>query len=162
MTTKAAFSAEEWKILMQAPFVAGMYITVASPSLTDSIKESVAVASKVAKTAQSATGSELLNAIVSEFKDFSSAKQAQPDFAARDLEAVKSEALADMEAAAHLLNSKATAAEASEIQQWIYDVAVTAAEAAKEGDVLGIGGVRVSDEEKAALAQLAERLGVAA
>lgn len=160
MTTKTAFSTDEWKTLMQAPFVAGMYITIASPSLTDAVKESMAVANQIAKTAQSASGSALLSALVGEFKDLSTAKMAQPNFDAREIEAIKSEAIADIKSAAALLNSKATPAEASEIKQWVYDIGVTAAEAAKEGDILGIGGVRVSDEEKAALAQLASALGV--
>lgn len=162
MTTKAAFTTDEWKMLMQAPFITGMYITMASPSLTDAVKESVAVANRVAKTAQSDSGSELLIALVGEFKDLSTAKMAQPDLSAREPEAIKSEVLADIKAAAALLDSKATPAEAREITQWIYDIGVTAAEAAKEGDILGIGGVRVSDEEKVALAQLASALGISA
>ncbi|MFO7632566.1 MAG: hypothetical protein R6W76_08510 [Caldilinea sp.] len=40
------------------------------------------------------------------------------------------------------------------------NVAVATAEAAKEGDFMGIGGVRVNEAEKAALQQLAEILGV--
>ncbi|MEZ4712330.1 MAG: hypothetical protein R3A44_34390 [Caldilineaceae bacterium] len=162
MTTKTAFTTAEWKTLMQAPFVAGMYITMADPSLSDSFKESVAVASKVAKTARSGSGTELLAALAGEFNDFSNAAQAKPEFAARDMESIKAEALADIKAAAALLQQKATAAESAEIRQWLYDVALAAAEAAKEGDILGIGGVRVSDAEKAALAQLAQALNIAA
>lgn len=161
MTTKSAFTADEWKSLMQAPFVTGMYITLASPSLTDSFKESVAVASMVVKTAQSSMGSELLADLAAEFKDLSAAKAAKPEFSTHDIESIKAEALADVKAVAELLNRKATAAEAGEISQWLYNVALAAAEAAKEGDILGIGGVRISDAEKAALAQLAEVLGVA-
>ncbi|MCB0140528.1 MAG: hypothetical protein KDE50_11525 [Caldilineaceae bacterium] len=160
MTTKAAFTTDEWKTLMQAPFVVGMYITMASPSLTDAIKESMAVAKEIAKTAESASGSELLTALVDEYKDAATAKMAQPDFNTRDIEAIKTEALADVKSAAAVLKSKATPAEATEITKWIYDIGVAAAEAAKEGDFLGIGGVRVSDDEKAALAQLASALGV--
>ncbi|MCB0091563.1 MAG: hypothetical protein KDE54_26915 [Caldilineaceae bacterium] len=160
MTTKSAFTDAEWKTLMQAPFVAGMYITMADPSLGDSFKESVAVASKVAKTARSASGTELLVALAGEFSDFSNAAGAKPEFSARDVDAIKAEALADVKAAATLLQQKATAAEAAEISQWLYDMGLTAAEAAKEGDFLGIGGVRVSDAEKAALAHLAQALGV--
>jgi hypothetical protein len=40
-------------------------------------------------------------------------------------------------------------------KQWVYQVAVDAANAAKEDDFLGICGKRVSDEETAALNEIA-------
>ena len=53
-------------------------------------------------------------------------------------------------------------AEARPVKAWLYRVAVATAEAAKEGDFMGIGGVRVNDAEKAALAELAAILQVPA
>ncbi|MEZ4655934.1 MAG: hypothetical protein R2911_00005 [Caldilineaceae bacterium] len=162
MTTQSAFTSAEWKTLMQAPFVAGLYITMADPSLSGSFKESVAVASKVVNTARSTSGTELLMALAGEFNNFSHAAQARPEFAAHNIESIKAEALADINAAAELLQQKATAAESAEIRHWLYSVAVAAAEAAKEGGFLGIGGARVSDAEKAVLAQLAQALNISA
>ena len=45
-------------------------------------------------------------------------------------------------------------------KRWLLATARHAAEAAKEGGVLGIGGVSVSDAEQAALAEVAGALGI--
>ena len=61
-----------------------------------------------------------------------------------------------------LLATKATPEETNEIKEWLAKVAQATAEAAKEGGFLGIGGVLVSDQEKAALATVHDALGLAA
>jgi hypothetical protein len=61
-----------------------------------------------------------------------------------------------------LLAKKATPEEASEIKQWLANVAKATAEATKEGGFLGFGGTLVSDEEKAALTTVNSTLGLAA
>lgn len=160
MTSKADFSASDWKVLVQAPSVAGMYITLASPSVTDSVKESMAVAGKIADAAKNSDGNGLIAAVVGEFKSFSNIKEAQPNFESREIEKIKAEALASLRKAADVANNGTDAADAAQYRQWVHDIATAAAEAAKEGDFLGIGGVRVNDEEKAALADIAEALGL--
>ena len=139
---------------------AGMLITMASPSITDSVKESMAVANKIAGAVKSGTTSGLLGELLGELTNMDSFKQTRPDFEGRDLDAVRSQAVDDVKEAAALADR--AGADGASYKQFVYDVAVAAAEAAKEGDIMGIGGVRVSDEEKAALAQLAQALGVQA
>ncbi|MEZ4664383.1 MAG: hypothetical protein R2911_43180 [Caldilineaceae bacterium] len=78
----------------------------------------MAVASKVVNTARSTSGTELLMALAGEFNNFSHAAQARPEFAAHNIESIKAEALADINAAAELLQQKATAAESAEIRHW--------------------------------------------
>lgn len=102
----------------------------------------------------------LISAVVEEFKSFSNIREAQPKFESRDLDAIKGEAISALRAAASAANSGADASDAAAYRQWVHDIATAAAEAAKEGDILGIGGVRVNDAEKAALADIAEALGV--
>ena len=51
-------------------------------------------------------------------------------------------------------------ADAQEFRTWLMSIARKAAEAAKEGGFLGIGGTQVSASEQAALAQLGTALGV--
>lgn len=160
MTNKANFSESDWKKLVQAPSVAGMYITLASPSVTDSVKESMAVASKISAAAKNSEGSGLISAVVEEFKSFANIREAQPKFESRDLDSIKSEAISALRAAASAANSGTDASDAAEYRQWVHDIATAAAEAAKEGDFLGIGGVRVNDAEKAALADIAAALGL--
>lgn len=160
MTVKEQYTPEEWKALQQAPMAAGMLITMASPSITDSVKESMAVANKIAGAVKGGTADGLLGELLSELTDMAAFKQTRPDFEGRDLDAVRGQALDDVKQAAALADR--TGADGASYKQFVYDVAVASAEAAKEGDMMGIGGVRVSDEEKAALAQLAEALDVQA
>jgi len=52
--------------------------------------------------------------------------------------------------------------EAEGFKRWLLGTAQRTAEAAKEGGVFGIGGVSVSDAEKAALGEVAGALGLKA
>lgn len=160
MTSKANFADGDWKKLVQAPSIAGMYITLASPSVTDSVKESMAVASKISAAAKNSDGAGLISAVVEEFKSFSNIREAQPSFESRDVDSIKAEALSALQAAASVANAGTDAGDAQEYRQWVHDIATAAAEAAKEGDFMGIGGVRVNDAEKAALADIADALGL--
>jgi hypothetical protein len=54
MTTKAAFSPEEWTELLQAPMTVAMYITIVSPSVFGSVKEAYSVARSIAQKVQGA------------------------------------------------------------------------------------------------------------
>lgn len=158
MTTKSAFTEKEWKLLLQAPSMAGMYITLASPSFTDSVKESMAVANKIADAARAGSGPELTLSLVEEFKSFSNVRAMQPKFESHDPEAIKAEALASLREATAAVNQQASADESQEYRKWVYDIAVAAAEAAKEGDILGIGGERVNEAERVALEEIASAL----
>ncbi len=51
--------------------------------------------------------------------------------------------------------------DAAAFKTWIYANAVRVAEAAKEGGFLGFGGVRVTDAEKATVAEVKQAAGVA-
>jgi hypothetical protein len=44
---------------------------------------------------------------------------------------------------------------------WLQHISQSVAEASKEGGFLGFGGVRISDAEKATLAQISATLGLA-
>ena len=67
----------------------------------------------------------------------------------------------EVRASVAMLDEKA-GDEAAPVKSWLYSVAVATAEAAKEGDFLGFGGVKVNEAETAALAELAAILQVAA
>jgi hypothetical protein len=60
---------------------------------------------------------------------------------------------------AALLDSKA-AADAPGFKTWLQHIAAGAAEAANEGGFMGFGGVKVSEAEKATLAELSSALGI--
>jgi hypothetical protein len=114
----------------------------------------------ITKTAQSGDNSELLAALVGQFQDKKAAKAAQPKIESKDPQEIIAQLLDGLSATVALLDEKATPEEAAEIKQWLYDMAVAVAEAAKEGDFMGIGGVRVNEAEKAMLHRIAETLGL--
>ena len=62
---------------------------------------------------------------------------------------------------ADLITAK-SAEDGQDYSQWLVHLAQATAEGSKEGGFLGIGAVRVSDKEQAALDELAETLGVGA
>jgi hypothetical protein len=160
MTSKADFTAEEWQQLLQAPMLTGVIISMASPAVGDMVKESMAVAKTIAAASQSAGGEGLYAELVHEYQNKETMKRAQPKFEKSDIETVKVQAMDEVKAAAALLDQRAEPDEAASIKQFYYDAAVASAQAAKEGDFLGIDGVRVNDAEKAALAEIAAVLGV--
>ena len=51
--------------------------------------------------------------------------------------------------------------EAAAFKAWLREISQKVAEAAVEGSILGFGGVRVSDAERAILRDISEALGMA-
>ena len=163
MTVKTDFTAEEWQQLLQAPGAAGIYIMMSDPSFViGSMKEALAVSGSILQKGKKGDNSELLTALLGEFKEREMAKQAQIKFEKKNVDAVKQTTFDALKQAAEILDEKATPEEAAEIKAWLYDVSVKAANAAKEGGFLGFGGEKVSENEKVALQEIAGQLGVPA
>ena len=160
MTTKADFSTEEWQSIVQAPMAIGGLVTLASPAIGDAMKESMSVAKKLAELAQNTGNEELLGALAAEFKSRDTAKEAQLKLETRDPAAVKAQMLAVVQSAAAAIDAKAGPDEATKAKQWLYSLGEAAANAAKEGDFMGIGGQRVSPEEEAVLGEIKTALGI--
>ena len=68
--------------------------------------------------------------------------------------------LAHLREVSKILDAKAPA-DAAAFKTWLRSIGQNVAEAASEGSFLGLGGVRVSDAEKATLDDIAEALGTA-
>lgn len=162
MTTKADFSPAEWEQLLEAPLITGMYISMSSPSVMGSIGESMSVAKTIAGGLQQAGGNELLTAMLADFQHKESAQLAKPQFESKEPVQLKQSMTDRLHHAVAMVNQKATPDEAEGVRQWLYQVAANAATATKEGGFLGIGAVRVSDAEKAALIELSGIFGVEA
>jgi len=160
MTTKADFTNEEWTYLLQAPTAAGMYIMMADPNFViGSMKEAFAVSAGIISK-EKESNSELLTALLADFKEKEMVKQARLKFEEKNLEAMKQTSLNALKKVVRLLAEKATPEEAAEINNWLYELGVKTAEAAKEGGFLGFGGTRVSEKEEKALQELADLFGV--
>ena len=159
--TKADFAPEEWREVVGAPVTVSMVVSLASPAAGDMFKESMALASKLAEIANNPSTTGLLATLAAEYKDRETLKQAQPQLDKSSLEAARAKLLESVRAATAIIDAKA-GDEAATIKSWLYSVAAATAEAAKEGDFMGIGGVKVNDAERAALQELAAILGVQA
>ncbi|MCB0025062.1 MAG: hypothetical protein KDD91_18645 [Caldilinea sp.] len=159
--TKHDFSAEDWQAVVALPVEVSMYISLASPAMGDMFKESMSLAKMVAAVANDPEATGLLAEIGAEYKDKETLKKAQPYLDKSSVEAANAKLLESVRAKVAILDATA-GAEARPVKAWLYRVAVATAEAAKEGDFMGIGGVRVNEAEKAALAELAVILQVTA
>jgi hypothetical protein len=162
VSTKTDYSAEEWKLVLKAPLMAGLAVVAASPSgPLGVLREMFAVGKLVADTRTQAGANELLRALVSEL----SAPDARGQIDAAELrglppEQLRARALETCRTVAALVDRKAPG-EAEEVKRWLLGIAQRTAEAAKEGGFLGFGGVQVSETETGAIRDVARALGVA-
>lgn len=95
-----------------------------------------------------------------EFKKIAQARQAELMEQKPSKEQSFQMGLAAISNAVALVESKAGAEAAAEYRQLVYQTAVKAAEAGKEGGFLGFGGTLVSEKEQDALNQIKQLLGL--
>ena len=97
------------------------------------------------------------NSLIAELAADLKARQTKPEppQGMNDPEECRQAALKHVRAVNDLLRRKVTPAEADEFKQWLMTIGQRVAEAANEGGIFGIGGERVSEEEKNALRQIA-------
>jgi hypothetical protein len=144
MTTKAAFSPEEWTAVLEGPLSAGMIVVTAASG--GMFRETMAM-SKAYVDARAMHGqSELLDEIVA-------AKPKMEHARYRSGEELRDTGLQRLRAAVALLESKATPEEVDEYRRFILTLANKVAAAHREE------GQDVSPAEAAAIDQIAEALG---
>lgn len=162
MSTKNDYTADEWKAITAAPFLAGLYISMSDPSgIAGITKEALAVGRAIGEA--KASGSvEVVTAIADSIKAGGiSGRPELPDLPKGDVKAARA-AMAEHLRSATAAIAKKSPAEADAYKAWLLAAAQKVAEAAKEGGFLGFGGTRVSAEEQAALADLGSTLGISA
>jgi hypothetical protein len=162
MASKATFTAEEWKLLLESPMLAGMAVTAAEPSgLWGMIKEGFAASGVLAQAKVDASSNQLIKAVVAEFETAEGRSVARDGLKARlsgsKPAEMKEKAVESLRQVAALLDAKAPE-DAAAFKGWLRTIAQQVAEAAKEGGFLGFGGVQVSDAEKATLTEIASAL----
>jgi hypothetical protein len=144
MTTKAAFSAEEWKTVLQGPPTAGMIVVTAARG--GMIRETIAMAKAYSEAHTRPGESELLDEIVAARPDVDHSRF-------HSAEELKEHGLAELRAAVALLGSKATAGELDDYRHFVLALAGKVAAAHRED------GQAVSPAEAAAIAEISATIG---
>ena len=149
MTTKDAFTDEEWTRIVRAPFVAGLAISLADPGgPIEAAKETMATF----KSATNPTSREELLAEVALDVQSMAQQKKHPSRATSLRRAVRSRP--DSAPRRKLVAAKATPEESAAFGAWLMASAQAAAEAAKDGGFMGFHAQRVSDGEQAMLDQV--------
>ncbi|MET0651380.1 MAG: hypothetical protein ABWY63_02595 [Hyphomicrobiaceae bacterium] len=167
MATKTTFSPEEWELLMEGVMSSGVAVTAADPSgLWGLMKESFAGARSMVDAKANPQSSELIKALVADFENSETRTRVRAAMKKR-LEGVtagadvKSRSIEALKQASALLDTKAPQ-EAKSVKTWMRAIGQSVAEAAPEGGVFGFGGVQVSENEKATLAEVSNALKLSA
>ena len=144
MTTKAAFSPEEWKVVLEGPPTAGMIVISAARGGT--FRETIAMSKAYAEARAEHGESELLDEIVS-------AKPEMDHTRYHSAEELRDNGLGHLRDAMALLESKATAEERDDYQHFVLVLASEVAAAHREQ------GQSVSPAEAQAIQQITAALG---
>ena len=168
MTTKADYTADEWKLLMDVPPLVGSVIMITGRSgAIGSMKEAFAVAQGVLGGKDGFEGNELVESLVNaRLKDGEKSEVEQisgNSFRGKPPEELFTTLLQMCEDVRVLLESKSNPAESTGFSSWAVSVGEKVADAAKEGGIierLTGGGERISPEERDVLVAVSKALGV--
>jgi hypothetical protein len=149
VTGKADFTEEEWKQVLEAPPSAGLIVIASDRG--GSIRESFSMAKAYTEARKQHGESELLDDVVNAKPEMDHTRYHSP-------EELKTGTLKHITDAVELLKAKAAPEELDEYKKFIVVLANRVAEARKEG-FMGLSGDRVSDDEKAAIAEIEGALG---
>jgi hypothetical protein len=144
MTTKAAFSPEEWKVVLEGPPTAGMIVITAAHG--GMFRETIAMSKAYAEARAEHGDSELLDEIVS-------AKPKVEHTRYHSAEELRDSGLGHLRDAMALLESKATAQERDDYRRFVLALADKVAAAHREH------GQSVSPAEAQAIEQITAALG---
>ena len=144
MTTKAAFSPEEWEVVLEGPPAAGLMVITAAHGGT--FRETIAMSKAYAETRAEHGDSELLDEIVAAKPEVDHTRYHSP-------EELRENGLAHLRSAVGLVETKATADELGDYRRFVLTVANQVAAAHREH------GQDVSPAEAEAIQQITAALG---
>jgi hypothetical protein len=162
MADKTNFTADEWRVLLESVMMAGIAVTAADPNgLWGALKESFASARTM--LSGKTTPSPLTQALVADLSTSEGRGIAREGLREqlKDVKPadIKGKAIETLRQAAAILQAKAPQ-DAASVKTWLSQISRDVAEASSEGGFLGFGGVKVSEAEKATLAEIDSALGV--
>lgn len=166
MANKQSFTPEEWNEIVESVVLSGMAVTAADPSgLIGLLQESFASGSALLKAKSDPGAGELVKSVVAEFETSEGRGRVQQAIKTRLTGAkagdVSQRSIDALREASRILDMKAPQ-ESAAFKQWLHNISENVAAAASEGGILGFGGQRVSDAEKATLREIDKALGMAA
>lgn len=158
MSLQSEYTPEEWDLIVDGPILAGSVIITADPAFFGALKESAAIVQAIkefSETSESQLIREIGNALQTGHK------LKNPDFPKNQgPEAAMTHLIAECRRAAEIVTAKSPE-ESLPYRQHLVEIAKITAESSKEGGFLGFGATRVSEQEKAAIQQLANALQIA-
>jgi hypothetical protein len=166
MTDKSTFTPDEWKLLLESVMMAGIAVTAADPSgLWGLLKESFASSSELVKVRMDPGANPLIKAVVADFGNAEGRGTAR-DALKEKLRGLKpteipAKCVETLRQAGAVVDAKAPG-DAAAFKGWLRQISQHVAEAAPEGGFLGMGGVAVSEKEKATLKEISDALKLAA
>ncbi|MBR1225855.1 MULTISPECIES: hypothetical protein [unclassified Bradyrhizobium] len=165
MADKSTFTADEWKTLLESVMAPGLAVTAAEPSgLWGLLQESFASGKMLAKTKMDTGSNPLIKAVVDDFATSEGRAVARDglkeSLSGKKPSEVKTACIEILQKVDGVLSAKAPG-DAAAFKNWLREISENVAEASTEGGFLGIGGVVVSDTEKATLAEISSALKLA-
>ena len=165
MANKSAFAPDEWKTLLESVMAAGLAVTAAEPSgLWGLLKESFASGTLLAKAKMDTGSNPLIKAVVDDFATSegraTSRDGLKEKLGGRKPAEVKTACIEILAKVDGILSAKAPG-DADAFKTWLRQISQSVAEASTEGGFLGIGGVPVSDAEKATVSEISRTLKLA-
>ncbi len=166
MTARAEYTDEEWALLYTAPIIIGVAVAYAEPGAA--AREVITAALMQGTAAKRYPGNELLGSLWSVRPGAAAeATPVQPvplPSSAGEAASLPRElldrALETARKVVALLDDRSGPLESEGVRSFLGDVAVATAEAARSGGFLGLGGVRVTPAERAAVDAIREALGL--
>jgi hypothetical protein len=163
MANKQSFTPKEWRQIVESVMLSGIAVSAADPSgLWGALKEGVASSSALREAKLDVKSNELILAAVAEFETSQGRSEIQQALRERFAGAHPAEcverSLDGLKKVTAILDAKAPG-DAAAFKAWLCAISQKVAAASVEGAFLGFGGQRVSDSEKATLADIAKSLG---
>jgi hypothetical protein len=166
MANKQSFTPDEWIKILEGPVLTGMAVSAADPNgLWGTIKEAVASRSAIRALMREPSSSELIRTVIADFQS-GEGRTAIQDALQKRLSGAKpadivQQSLANLREVSAIVDERAPD-DAADFKAWLRGIGQMVAEASLEGGFLGIGGVRVSEAEKATLADIERALSAPA
>jgi hypothetical protein len=160
MTTKSDYSEQEWDGLLKTPVLAGSYIMISDISVTAMPREMKGMLKAITAQKAPAEAQELVAAVVADLIKKSEGKEKLQEIPLEDNQDPRQQMLDILTQSLSVLDEKDSKEEKAAFCTWLLAVAQATAESGREGGFLGIGSVRVSDQEAAALEDLKQAFGL--